>query len=124
VIENVLRNKKGVHFDPKELRNRQIADISEMIKEKRMSSNGTVVLSPKSPSILSAELFNKNRNDSKYLVQAINEQQRSIYNKLMKEKTTDKVHFGVHSVNKINNSLIKDYTANRESTTFEHEVNN
>jgi hypothetical protein len=63
-----LRDKKGVQFDPKELRNRQIADISEMIKEKRMSSNGTNILSPKTPSILSAELFNKNRNDSKYLV--------------------------------------------------------
>ena len=119
-----MRDKKGVHFDPKELRNRQIADISEMIKEKRMSSNGTMVLSPKSPSILSAELFNKNRNDSRYLVQAINEEQRSIYNKLMKEKVSDKVHLGVHSVSKFDNSLVKDYTANRESTTFEHEVNN
>jgi hypothetical protein len=89
VLENVLQDKKGVHIDPKELRNRQIADISEMIKEKRMSSNGTMLLSPKSPSIFTAELFNKNRNDSRYLVQAINEEQRSIYSKLMKEKTTD-----------------------------------
>ncbi len=42
----------------------------------------------------------------------------------MKEKVSDKVHLGVHSVNKFDNSLVKDYTANRESTTFEHEVNN
>lgn len=54
VLENVLKgDKKGGmhHFDPKEFRNQQIADISEMIKEKRMSANGTVLLSPKSPSI-------------------------------------------------------------------------
>ena len=42
----------------------------------------------------------------------------------MKQKATDKVHLGIYSVNNIDNSLIKDYTANRESTTFEHEVNN
>lgn len=89
-----------------------------------MSSNGTMLLSPKSPSILSAEIFNKNRNDSKHLVHAINAEQRSIYNQLMKQKATDKVHLGVYSVNNFDNSLVKDYTANRESTTFEHEVNN
>ena len=67
------KSGKHIHFDPKELRNQQIADISEMIKEKRMSTNGTVLLSPKSPSISSAAgMFNRNRNDSKSLVDAIN----------------------------------------------------
>ncbi len=77
VLDNVLKSEKKsgkhIHFDPKELRNQQIADISEMIKEKRMSTNGTVLLSPKSPSISSAAgMFNRNRNDSKSLVDAIN----------------------------------------------------
>jgi hypothetical protein len=60
-----------------------------MIKEKRMTSNGTALLTPKIPSLNSSELFNKNRNDSRYLVYALNAEQKVIYNKLMRDKKAD-----------------------------------
>ncbi len=74
VLDKML--SKQIRIDPKELRNQQISDISEMIKEQRMR-NGTV-LSPASP-MTNAETFNKKRNETNSLVHALNVGQRSLY---------------------------------------------
>ena len=54
-----------------------------------MTSNGTALFSPKIPSLNSSDIFNKNRNDSRYLVDALNAEQKVIYNKLMRDKKAD-----------------------------------
>jgi len=47
------------------------------------------LFSPKIPSLNSSDIFNKNRNDSRYLVDALNAEQKVIYNKLMRDKKAD-----------------------------------
>ena len=83
--------------------------------------NGTM-LSPSSPG-KSAEMFNKKRNDTTDLVHALNLEQRSLY-QAFRDKSKDQIQFNAAKspLPSINPGLIKDYTANLESTGFAHET--
>jgi hypothetical protein len=83
------------------------------------------MLSPKSvihSPLTSIDVFNRKRNDTKDLVSALNIEQRNLYNAL-------KEHSKIGNKEKLTSPYgsftqpghTKEYTANRESTTFAHE---
>ncbi len=118
VLKDILSSRKDNNLqtiEPKEMRNRQINDIREMIREGKANKFG---VSPTIPS--SADFFNKKRYQTKEITNQINSEQKYLYNKLRdRSKDFFKNYAGKEAGPHIN--LAKEYNVNRESPSFKHE---
>lgn len=70
----ITNENRMTTIQPRDLRNQQLANISEMIREKKRATQqlASTPLSPKQHSVSSASQFNTKRNETRDLVKAIN----------------------------------------------------